>query len=111
MRTLQIPFCDPQIGPTTAKKSEEFASLNSILQNTSSMAGLVVSLEETFLNDYQAEYMHHINKRITAIMGHSEPRLTTGYSILLYFTSKVHLVILYCLCVQYNCYTAFGKGS
>lgn len=83
MRTLQIPFCDPQIGPTTAKKSEEFARLNTGIQDTSSMAGLVVSLEEDLLDDYQADYMHCINQRVTAIMGHSEPHLSTGYSILL----------------------------
>jgi len=86
---LQIPFCDPQIGPTTPKKSEEFAQLNAALQNASSMAGLVISLEQDFLNDYRAECMHHINKKVTAIMGHSEPHLSTGYSILLYFTIKV----------------------
>ena len=65
-RTLQIPICDPQIGPTTAKKSEEFTKLNVTLQNISNMAGLVVSLED-FITEYQAEYMHCINQRVTTI--------------------------------------------
>ena len=93
MRTIQIPFYDPQIGPTTAKKSEEFAVLNNLLKKISSMAGLVVSLEENLITDYQTESMYAINRKVTAIMGHSEPRLSTGYSILLYFTSKVHLIM------------------
>ena len=103
MRTLQIPFCDPQIGPTTARKSEEFARLNASLQNTSSMAGLVVSLEEDLLDDYQTDYMHCINQRVTALMGHSEPRLSTGYSILLYFIIKVHEVNSNAVYVLYMC--------
>lgn len=89
MRTLLIPFSMPQVGPRTEEIAENFELLNQYLDKASSVAGLVISLEKALIDEGFSMIMNELNKEVVSIMGHSKPRLSLGYSILLYFTIKV----------------------
>ena len=89
---MLIPFSLAQVGPTTEVLAQNFEILNKQLDEASSLADLVVSLESALEEDGYSAIMNKFNKDIVSIMGPSRPPLSLGYSILLYFTIKVSFI-------------------
>ena len=52
------------------------------------MAGAVVSLEQNFIQD-QKTRLGEINEKIMRYVGYTRSRVSTGYSLVLYFTKQV----------------------
>ena len=76
LRTLLIPFFLPQVGPRTDEIAQNFELLSQRLENASSVAGLVVSLEKALEENGYNMIMGELNKKVVSIMGPSKPRLS-----------------------------------
>lgn len=88
-RVLQIPFKLPQVGPTNLETSLAFSELLASLHEASSMAGAIVSLERELNVTGYREIMQKWLPQVGEVFGFSEPRLSNGFAILLYFTNQV----------------------
>lgn len=88
---MQIPFKLPQVGPTNMETSMAFAELSDSLHAASSIAGTIVSLEKELIETGYQEIMQHWIPPVAEAFGYSEPRLSNGFAILLYFTNQVHI--------------------
>ena len=89
----------PQVGPRTDEIAQNFELLSQRLENASSVAGLVVSLEKALEENGYNMIMGELNKKVVSIMGPSNPRLSLGYAILLYFTIKVRINVHTYICI------------
>ena len=88
-RVLHIPFKLPQVGPTNLETSLAFAELSRSLHGASSMAGTIVSLEKELNESGYDDVMHKWIPQVGEVFGFGEPRLSSGFAILLYFTNLV----------------------
>ena len=87
-RILQIPFVEPQVGPTSQESMNSFKGLSELLDKGPSMVGSAIRIEQCFITDGQDEIMA-LNQTLISLLGHKKPRVILGYCILYYFTKKV----------------------
>lgn len=83
-----IPFLLPKIGPTDEISFKAFQSLQDHIKKASSIAGAVVSLEQDFIKDQDTK-LGEISKKMIKYVGYTRSRVSTGYSLVLYFTEQV----------------------
>jgi len=86
---LLIPFKNPKVGPSNADQAAAFQQLPDHLEAASSMAGAVIQIEKDLIDGGRMEILESINPMIFDVVGISNPRVVTGFSILLYFANKV----------------------
>ena len=83
-----IPYVLPRIGPTDEDSFKEFQRLQAHIKKASSITGAVVSLEQDFIKDHDTK-LAAISNKIIKHVGYTRSRVSTGYSILFYFTEQV----------------------
>lgn len=69
-----------------------FTELSKSLHAASSMAGAIVSLDKKLFETGYQDVMHNWIPQVAEVFGYSEPRLSKGFAILLYFTTQVHIL-------------------
>jgi len=80
---------EPQVGPTDGESMQSFKVLSEYLRKGSSMVGTAIIIESHLINNGCDEIMA-LNQAMISKLGHQKPRIILGYSILYYFTKKVH---------------------
>ena len=80
--TLLVPFNLPKVGPMDSKQAAAFQLLPNHLK-AASKAGVIVSIETDLKTEGRKENLQSLNPRLFSIVGISNPRVVTGYSILL----------------------------
>ena len=53
------------------------------------MVGCIISMEKDLVVDGYTDITTNWTPKVIKIMGYNDPRISTGYGILLYFTNKV----------------------
>lgn len=104
-RTVIIPFNLPKIGAESESDCQFYQTLGDLRKEVSSCIGWAISLRKklkaTGISMINSKYLPKIFSKINGV----EPRVITGYSILLYFVDEVcnqtclQLYPLYTLCV------------
>ena len=88
-RALLIPFCLPSVGPQNEEESMQFQKLMEIRDNCSSAVGWAVSLGKVFRESGRDEIASRMRPLMQQLLPFVDPRLITGYAVLLYFCEKV----------------------
>lgn len=90
-RALVIPFQMPTIGPLNDTDVDAFCQLSTAQTNVSSAVGWAISLGRQL--QLESETTSTILSRAKNLLPGIDPRLCMGYSLLIYFTQKVHTVM------------------
>lgn len=86
-----IPFNLPKIGAETAAECEAFQILGALRKKASAAIGWAISLGKKFRSTGVMEINTVLLPKLHPKLKGLEPRLITGYSILLYFIDQVHV--------------------
>lgn len=94
-RTVIIPFNLPKIGAKCESDCQSYQTLGNLRKKISSSIGWAISLrkklKETGISMINSKYLPMIFPKIQCV----EPRVITGYSILLFFIDEVCVHVTY----------------
>jgi hypothetical protein len=92
-RMVVVPFSLPKIGAKSAAECEWFLELSALKKKASASLGWAISIGNTFRSTGVGAINGVLLPKIHPRLVGAEPRMITGYSILLYFVDEVWLTL------------------
>ena len=86
-----VPFSVPKIGAKSAAECESFLELAALKKKASASLGWAISIGDKFKTTGVGAINGVLLPKIHPRLVGAEPRMVTGYSILLYFVDEVWL--------------------
>lgn len=99
-----VPFHLPEVGKNlTEEEEEEWDELRQKMKEASSFIGTAIKLGEVLEEEGFQCIRREFVPVVQEILQECQPRIISGYATVLWFTSKVSVLLSYLICKQIDC--------